>query len=160
MLPVAIIASGLTEAEAFALEGLLTEAIGIESEGGPLVNCGHGGRGGPLGVRHSEAWREVRRLRAIEAWRDESYRAKILRADRGRSGNKQSRSIEFKAAVSTKLKGNQHTLGFRHSDESREKMRSHWRDPEWRAKEIARRRASGMYSPERCAARVAKRKKL
>lgn len=77
ILPVSVMANGLSEAEAFALERLLTESIGIESEGGPLVNCGHGGRGGPVGVQHSEEFRQQRRLKAIEAWQDETYRAKI-----------------------------------------------------------------------------------
>ena len=121
-LSVACFAHGLGEAEAFALERLLTEMIGIEADGGPLVNCGHGGRGGPAGVKRSDEWRATRRLRAIEAWRDETYRAKVLRADRERSGNKQPRTTEFKTAMSERLRGNTHTLGLRHTSEARAKM--------------------------------------
>jgi len=121
-LPVSIIASGLSEPESFALEGILTESIGIESEGGPLVNCGHGGRGGPVGVKRSSEWRAHRRLKAIELWCDESYRAKMLRADRGRSGGRAPRNPAFKAAMSARLQGNTHTLGYKHTDETRAKM--------------------------------------
>ena len=152
-LPVSIIARGLSEREAFRLEELLTRSIGIESEGGPLVNCGHGGHGGPSGIKRSKEWRKNRRLKAIEAWRDESYRAKMLRADRKRSGNNHPRSASFKASVSHKLKGNTHTLGFKHSADSRAKMKSRWGDPVWRSKEMARRWASGMYSYESCSRR-------
>lgn len=121
-LPVSVIAKNLTEAEAFALEELLTRTIGIESEGGPLVNCGHGGRGGPVGVKRSEKWKANRRLKAIEAWRDETYRAKMLRADRGRSGNTQRRSESFKSKMTQRLQGNTHTLGFRHTEASKAEM--------------------------------------
>lgn len=137
-LPVAIIAHGLSEAEAFALEEMLTRLIGVESDGGPLVNCGHGGRGGPSGVKRSDAWRAHRRLKAIEVWRDETYRAKVLRADRGRSGNKGPRSDQFKSDMSERLKGNTHTLGYRHTDEARKKMsdarKGRPKSPEHRAK--------------------------
>ena len=137
-LPVIIIASGLSEAKAFALETVLTESIGLESEGGPLVNCGHGGRGGPVGIKHSEEWCAVRRLRAIELWKDADYRAVMLRPDRARGGNGEPRTEEFKAAVSKKLRGNKHTLGFRHSAESRELMsrqrRGLSKSPETKAK--------------------------
>ena len=157
-LPTAVIAHGLTESQAFALEELLTRAIGIEGEGGPLVNRGHGGRGGPIGVKHSKKWRENRRRKAIEAWKDETFRAKQLHPDRNRSGNFHPRTEAFKTVVAEKMRGNTHTLGLRHSDAAKTKMRSRWQDPVWRATEMARRRASGMYSPKSCSARWEKRK--
>lgn len=132
-LPVALVASGLSEAKAFALERMLTTMIGIESDGGPLVNCGHGGREGPVGVKRSEKWRTNSRLKAIKKWRDETYRAKMLRSDRARLGNKGPRTAEFKSAVAAKLKGNTNSLGFKHSDASKEKMKSRWDDPVWKA---------------------------
>lgn len=121
-LPVTIVADDLSEKEAYNLERLFTKEIGIESEGGPLINCGHGGRGGPVGVKHSEKWKAARSRIAAELWQDEQYRAKMLRPDRPRGGNASARSAEFKAAVSAKLKGNSHTLGFHHSDEAKAKM--------------------------------------
>lgn len=157
-LPIAIIAYGLTESEAFSLEKLFTSIIGIEANGGPLVNCGHGGRGGPTGIKRSKEWRAVRRLRAIELWRDETYRARMLRADRKRSGNWHPRTEAFKAVVSEKLKGNTHSLGRHQSVETRAKMKAKWDDPLWRDKTLKSRRESGMYSPEACAKRWATRR--
>lgn len=147
-LPVEIIAEGLTEIEAFKLEECLTRSIGIESEGGPLVNCGHGGRGGPVGAKKSEKWRQNRRVKAFEVWRNEAYREKMLRPDRNRSGNKKPRTDEFKKAMSERLKGNKYTLGFKHSESSKEKMKNRWADPIWKEKEMIRRKESGMYSKE------------
>lgn len=121
-LPVVIISSGLTDKRAYELEGLLTQAIGLEKDGGPLVNCGHGGQGGPSGVVRSDEWKKTRSLRAKEVWERKEYREKTLRSDRNRSGNKQTRSDEFKKAMSARLIGNTHTLGFKHSDEARAKI--------------------------------------
>lgn len=122
VLPVVMIATGLTEHEAFALERDLTLLVRIESAGGPLVNCGHGGRGGPRGIVRSPEFRAIRSKRAAEAWLDEGFRTRQLSAERHRAGNRQPRTAAFKGAVSEKLKGNVHTLGYRHSDEARAKM--------------------------------------
>src|ERR1700685_1126384 len=145
-LPVAVVARGLTDREAYALEKLLTWAIGIESEGGPLVNGGHGGQGGPSGVKRSKEFRANRRVKAIEAWQDETFRAKMLRPDRLRYRNTSPRSEAFKAAVSKTMMGNTHTLGFNHSEESKALMRERWADPEWREREMERRRLEQDYS--------------
>lgn len=121
-LPTTVVACNLKEDEAYLLEESLTRFFGIESEGGTLVNCGHGGRGGPLGIKKSKEWKAIRRQRAIEVWQRAEYRTKILREDRKRSGNKQPRSDAFKLVVSTSMMGNTHTLGFRHSEESKALM--------------------------------------
>lgn len=121
-LPVVIVAGGLSEQKAFALEAVLTESIGIESEGGPLVNCGHGGRGGPAGVKRSPEWCAHRRLKALELWQNADYRAVMLRTDRGRGGNKKPRSPKFRADMSERLIGNTYTLGYVHTTEAREKI--------------------------------------
>ena len=121
-LPVVVVRENLTNDDAYQLEEALTRAIGIESDGGPLINIGYGGRGGPTGIKRSNEFKRTRSRRAIEAWQDPEVREKMLRPDRARSGNTQPRSPEFKSAMSERLRGNQHTLGLRHTDEAREKM--------------------------------------
>lgn len=121
-LPVVIISSGLSDKKAYEIEALLTRIIGLEKDGGPLVNCGHGGVGGPSGVVHSAEWRRIRSLRAAEAWQKPEVRSKLLRAGRKRSGNPNPKTQEFKTAMSIRLKGNTHTLGHKASEETRAKM--------------------------------------
>lgn len=130
-IPIVILREDLSEVEAFYLEEIVIRAIGIEQDGGPLVNSGYGGKGGPAGVKHSDEWRRVRSQRASDLWKDPNYRAVMLRPNRKRSGNKQPRSEYFKLTVSAKLKGNTHTLGFKHSDESISKMREIHKRKRW-----------------------------
>jgi hypothetical protein len=120
-LPVAIIREGLSRDEAIEIEAAFIRAIGRELHGGPLVNQSDGGEG-PMGWKASEEWRKHRSEEAKKLWQDPEYRAMMLREDRGRSGNKTRRSDEFKTAMSERLKGNTHTLGFTHSDDAKEKM--------------------------------------
>jgi len=120
--PIAVIRDGLAEAEAYEVEEALIRAIGIEREGGPLINQGYGGRGGPVGIKHTEEWCGIRSSRAKELWSKPEYRAVMLRPDRKRSGNKQQRTEQFRQTVSEANQGNTHTLGMRHTDESRAKM--------------------------------------
>ena len=157
-LPTAIIRHNLTDDEAIEIEIALIKAIGREIHGGPLVNMTDGGDGTAGAVMTLE-WRAHRSKKAKEAWANEEVRAKMLRADRKRSGNKLPRTNEFKKAVGLKLKGNTHTLGFKHTDNSKAKMKSRWRDPIWKANEMARRKSIGMYSLEACARRWAVRRK-
>jgi hypothetical protein len=121
-LPVVIVRDQLSEDDAYAVEEALTRAVGIEKDGGPLVNLGYGGRGGAAGIKHSEEWRAVRSLRAREMWRDPEIRAKLLRPDRQRAGNKQPRSDEFKSSMSRRLIGNTHTLGYKPTEATRAKQ--------------------------------------
>lgn len=157
-LPVAVIRNGLTDFEACEIEVALIAAIGRETAGGPLVNMTDGGDGTSGAVMTAE-WREHRKNKAVEVWQRPEYREKVLRLDRGRSGNKNPRSDAFKSAVSEKLKGNTHTLGLKQSDEAKQKMRDHWADPVWREKLLAKRAINGMYSKEACAARWETRRK-
>jgi len=114
--------SNLSKEQACEIEIAFIAAIGREIHGGPLVNMTDGGDGGTPGAIMSSEWRANRSLKAKEKWTDPEYRAKNLRVDRYRSGNKLPRTEQFKAAVAEKMKGNTHTLGFRHSDSSRAKM--------------------------------------
>lgn len=158
-LPAVKVREGLTDADACMIERALIAAIGREADGGPLVNLTNGGDG-TAGAKMSPEWRQHRSAKAKALWGDPGYRAVMLRSDRKRGGNTQPRTMEFKAAVAAKLVGNTHTLGLRHTDEARQKMRDRWKDPVWRAAEIARRRASGMYSSEAAKRRHARRAKV
>lgn len=120
-LPVAIIRDGLSRDEAVEIEAAFIQAIGRECNGGPLVNRTDGGEG-TLGWKASQEWRKHRSDKARKLWKDPVYRENMLRSDRGRSGNKNTRTDEFKDVVSKKLKGNTHTLGLKHSEESKKKM--------------------------------------
>lgn len=121
--PIIIIRSGLSSEEALIIEEAFIRAIGIERDGGPLINQGYGGYGGPVGIVHNSEWRAIRSQRAKELWQIPEYRAKMLRPDRGRSGNKQPRSAEWRANISKGLIGNKRTLGYKHADSAREKLR-------------------------------------
>lgn len=130
-IPIVIVRENLSDEEAYQIEEALIRAIGIERDGGPLINLGYGGEGGPVGIKHSEEWRRVRSERAKEVWRRPEAREKYLRPDRKRSGNNKPRTEEFKKAVSEKLKGNTHTLGFKHSKETVEATRKRNRRLKW-----------------------------
>lgn len=121
-LPCVILIDNLSAEKSFEIEEVFTKAIGIESEGGPLVNCGHGGRGGLSGVIRSKKFRKHRSKIAKELWQNKDYRKIMLRNDRGRSGNTLPRSEAFKIIVGKKLKGNTHSLGMVHSDSAKAKM--------------------------------------
>ena len=62
--PVVIIRDGLSEQEAFAVEGALIRAIGRAANGGPLTNMTDGGEG-ISGYRHTEDAREASRQRML-----------------------------------------------------------------------------------------------
>ena len=121
-LQVLVVARRLSESAAYAIERFLTNRIGIECEGGPLVNCGHGGYGGPSGIRRGDDWCKVRSQRAQQLWQNPEYRRKMLCPDRARSGNKTERTQTFKDQMSQRLMGNTHTLGMRHTDDAKAKM--------------------------------------
>ena len=145
VLSVQIIAKDLTEAVAYELEGQLTRFIGLEAEGGPLVNCGHGGEGGPSGVVRSAAFRKRRSQRAKEAWRDPQYRTLQLSPNRNRKGNNHPRTEAFKQAVAAKMRGKTHSKGHRHGKQAKAKLGAYWDDPAWRSKIMAARHTTGMY---------------
>ncbi|MHB1267072.1 MAG: NUMOD3 domain-containing DNA-binding protein [Acidithiobacillus ferriphilus] len=120
-LPVAIIRDGLSRDEAIEIEAAFIRAIGREANGGPLVNLTDGGEGS-LGWKASEEWRKHRSDEAKKLWKNTEYREKMLRPDRERSGNKTNRTEEFKASMAKRLMGNTHTLGLKHSEETKKKM--------------------------------------
>lgn len=122
-LPVVIFKESLNAKVAYIYEEIFIRAVGLERDGGPLINQGYGGEGGPNGVIHSKEWKEHRSKMAIEVWKRPTYRAKMMDISRYRGhGNQQPRSAKFKQIMSNRLKGNKHTLGFKHSIKSRHKM--------------------------------------
>lgn len=119
--PTVIIKDGLNDKDALEFEIAFIKAIGREINGGPLVNMTDGGEG-TVGAKMTDAWREHRSLQALKVWQRPEFRAKVLREDRNRSGNKNPRTEEFKKIVAEKLKGNTHTLGYSHTQETKDKM--------------------------------------
>ena len=67
-------------------------------------------------------------------------------------------SEERRAELTEKMKGNTYTLGFKMPESAKEKMRENWKDPEFKARVIAARHASGQYSPEAVVRRAEVRK--
>lgn len=156
-LPVVIFRSNLTVEESIELEALLIEWYGREARGGPLVNQTDR-HGGTPGWKASGEWRDHRRTKALEMWADPEIRATLCAKKKGNQNNKDApRTQKWCAAISKSLEGNQRTLGYKHREDSCEKMRLRWQDPEWRANEMHRRKNSGMYGAEAVARRAAKR---
>lgn len=102
-LPVVIVRSGISEAEAFEIEMALIAAIGRTKNGGPLVNATDGGEG-VKGHSHSEETR--RKLRQARNGREISPESTQKTADalRGRR-----RPPEVGERISAALKGRRHT---------------------------------------------------
>ena len=146
-IPVVIVRDNLTDEDACRLERQFISAIG-RGNIGPLVNLTDGGDGTSGAIR-SQEWRANRSQKAKEMWENPEIRAKLTAPDRNRGGNTQPRTDEFRAAMSARLIGNTHTKGYKHTQEAREKMRMRWKDPEFRARVMASRYASGMYSHEK-----------
>jgi hypothetical protein len=94
------IATGLTEPEAYALESSEIKRIGRADKGeGPLLNRTDGGAGLPGHIPSSQT------------------RAKLSAALKGRT-----LSAEHRAALSAANNGDNHRLGWKHSDETRAKI--------------------------------------
>lgn len=132
--PVVVVREELTETEAYELEETLIRTIGIERDGGLLINQGYGGRGGPHGVKRSVEWRKTRSERAKEMWQSPISRLKRavslnvtntrpeVRQRRSESAQEIAARPDVKQSRSKKLMGNKRTLGYKHTDDARQKM--------------------------------------
>lgn len=151
-LPVVLIRDGLSEEEAHETEIAFIAAIGRETEGGPLVNLTEGGEGTSGWVATPE-FRDKCRDRMNAFYEDPANR---LAASARSKGNKHNinapRTEEWCGKISQSLIGNQRTLGYRHTEESRAKMSASGKgkpkSPEWIAKLVAR-QTGAVYSDER-----------
>lgn len=105
-IPYVIIHKDLDDATAYAYEEALIRAVGIERDGGPLVNHGYGGNGCPKGVI-----------------RDEAFRAAAAERMKGNNRKKGKPNSElWRQRTSARMRGNTHTLGMKASDETRAKL--------------------------------------
>lgn len=157
-LPVIKVREGLTDLEAIETEIALIAAIGRDAMGGPLVNLTDGGDG-TRGAKMTNEWRIHRSKKASELWATSEYRDVMCVKKIGNKNSKKPHKLTdaWRSELTEKMRGNTHTLGFNMPDTAREKMSARWADPKWRADMMASRDASGMYSPEAVARRVAKR---
>jgi len=156
-LPVVKIKECLTNEEAVALEILLIDTIGREHNGGPLVNLTDGGEG-TVGAVMSGEWRANRSKKAKELWQDPAHRQAMSELRRGNQHKKgKPNSKLWHKLTSERMRGNTHTLGMRHSEESKNKLKQRWQDPEWKAAMMEKRRAAGMYTPEWASERYSRR---
>lgn len=156
-LPIVVIKENLSLDDAIETEIAFIAAIGREAHGGPLVNLTDGGEG-TRGYIPSAAWRENRSQHALKMWADDDFkksRRVAMAGNTHRRGKPQPES--FSVQLSERMRGNQNTKGFRHSDGARERMRAKWQDPEWKAAVMAKRRET-TYTPEVIAKRAAERK--
>lgn len=111
---VKIVASGLTEEQAYALE---IERISFWKEmGADLTNATDGGRAPPTGPGEKNPFYGRKHT--------EESKAKISAAKAGKPSPNRGKitSEEVKAKISVAMKGNKIWLGRRHSDETRAKL--------------------------------------
>ncbi len=147
-IPVVKIREGLTKEESCEIEIAFIAALGREANGGPLVNLSDGGEWGSTGAKMSVQWRKNRSEKAIQFWKDPERHKEARERMIGNKFLPLTRSPEWRAKIGQAGIGNQRTLGLKHTAEAKEKMKIRWSDPEWREKEMQRRRDSGMYSGE------------
>lgn len=115
----------LSDDEAYIIEEVFIREIGLERDGGTLVNLGYGGEGGPIGVRRSDEWRKIRSMRAREVCARPEWKAQARLRMLGNTRSKgHERTPEANSKRSEKLRGNKHTLGYKHKEEAKAKMRA------------------------------------
>jgi len=114
-LPVVLVREGVSEREAYLTETALIAVLGLERDGGLLVNHGLGGEGGPHGVRHSDEQKAKRSADAKAMWADPEKRAQIIAKQQGNRNSKKPHTLtpEWRQKLTEKMKGNTATLGMR-----------------------------------------------
>jgi NUMOD3 motif-containing protein len=121
-LPLVKIRYGLTDQESSSIEMAFISAIGREENGGPLVNLTDGGEG-TSGAVMTQEWRKNRSAKAKEMWKNPDQ---IKRHADRMSGNSYRKGAqltqEHRSKIAKSLIGNNRTLGFVHTEESRKNM--------------------------------------